>query len=169
MRQELLEIAALTSPMNQRPMVNAHKAAGRLSITPAAAPRFHRTLLEQERGVGVVRESVLTVARALPTGDPARASDTVVGGEVSRRSMWEALYLQSNNGLCSKQGSQGQVRCYLINEGGAILLAPEDVSATCASDMSAAGDGCWPTSSWPQVSLSRHAGACLSQCPIIAA
>lgn len=169
MRQELLDIAALTSPMNQRPMVNAHKAAGRLSITPAAAPSFHRTLLQQESGGGVVRESVLTVARALPTGDPARASDTVVGGEVSRRSMWEALYLQSNNGLCSKQGSQGQVRCYLINEGGAILLAPEDASATCASDMSAAGDGCGPTSSWPQVSLSRHAGACLSQCPIIAA
>ena len=169
MRQELLDIAALTWPMNQRPMVNAHKAAGRLSITPAAAPRFHRTLLQQESGGGVVRESVLTVARALPTGDPARASDTVVGGEVSRRSMWEALYLQSNNGLCSKQGSQGQVRCYLINEGGAILLAPEDASATCASDMSAAGDGCGPTSSWPQVSLGRHAGACLSQCPIMAA
>ena len=110
MRQELLDIAALTSPMNQRPMVNAHKAAGRLSITPAAAPRFHRTLLEQESGGGVVRESVLTVARALPTGDPARASDTVVGGEVSRRSMWEALYLQSNNGLCSSRGCLGDLR-----------------------------------------------------------
>jgi len=80
----------------------------------------------------------------------ARTPTYVIGGEVSRATVWQALYHGANSGMCSKKGTVSSVRCYLLNQGGAVLLAPEQSAATCHPQARGARDGCWPSTTWPQ-------------------
>ena len=151
--QQFKAVSGLASPAVARSVVNAFKGKGLISITAPAAPRFLASFPTSSTHTAIPDpESVLTLSRLLPEGNASsatsRAPNTVIGGEVSRAALWKALYRDANSGMCSKKGTASSVRCYLVNQGGAVLLSPEQSSATCSPR--GVRDGCWATATWPQ-------------------